>query len=383
MPLTTSHDCPFCAGNEDHTPPPTLSIPVGDETDLDWSVRVVPNLFPAVSSGDDYAGLRDWMSHAHNESDAFGRQAELEGPTVSSGSSLDAIQRWEAERQGREGVDPHDLQSSQLDAFRDQDPASFSRDSPSRMDAIRYESLRSDLFPAFALHGGHEVIVETPDHLESITQLSGSHAAQVFQAYAKRMRHWFEIPGVEYVVTFKNMGAAAGASLRHTHSQLIATSLLPPAAGESGLRAVHHHVKTGHCLMCELIQQETLNGRRVVSETDSLIAFCPFASRLPYMIRVAPKRHLDRFELESDIVLSELAHLTQQLVGCMESMFTPCAYNYTIHTRPRHVACEESYHWWLEIFPRLTKVAGFEWGSDCFINPVLPELAAQQLRSYL
>jgi UDPglucose--hexose-1-phosphate uridylyltransferase len=194
------------------------------------------------------------------------------------------------------------------------------------------------------------------------------------------MRHWYDVPGVEYVVAFKNVGAAAGASLRHTHSQLIATSLLPPAMAEIGRRVGQHFRRYQKCLLCEMLQGEFERGERIVMETERFVVFCPFASRLPYLVRIAPREHSDRFELACPASLHELSGVAQKCLNAMESMFSSCAYNFTLHTRPRRVASAASFHWWMEIFPRLTKVAGFEWGSDCYINPVTPELAAKQLR---
>jgi UDPglucose--hexose-1-phosphate uridylyltransferase len=98
-------------------------------------------------------------------------------------------------------------------------------------------------------------------------------------------------------------------------------------------------------------------------------------------VRIAPKTHQAAFEASDGSAMRELAGLTQHVVRYLESMFVSCAYNYTIYTRPTGVAGENSFHWWMEIFPRLTKVAGFEWGSECYINPVTPELAAEHFRS--
>jgi UDPglucose--hexose-1-phosphate uridylyltransferase len=251
------------------------------------------------------------------------------------------------------------------------------------LNPVSSKPIANDLFEVSDLHGGHEVIVETPQHVESLTALEPQHAGRVFEAYAERMRHWYDVPGVEYVVAFKNVGAAAGASLRHTHSQLIATSLLPPAMSEIGRRVTQHYRRHQKCLLCDMLEGELERGERIVLETERFLVFCPFASRLPYLVRIAPRMHSDRFELANASMLHELSRVAQQCLGAMEAMFSSCAYNYTLHTRPRNVASAASFHWWMEIFPRLTKVAGFEWGSDCYINPVTPELAASQLRKVI
>ncbi|WP_203328892.1 galactose-1-phosphate uridylyltransferase [Candidatus Laterigemmans baculatus] len=319
LPRQAGHSCPFCGGHEQYTPAPSLVVREPNVPREQWSVRVVPNLYPAVSQ---------------------------DHPVSEAGPLLD---------EPAEGVAPSEA------IFSD-------------------EEADHNLFQVTELHGGHEVVIETPNHLESLTDLSQQHAGRVFQAYAARMRYWYDVPGVEYVVTFKNVGAAAGASLRHTHSQVIATSLLPPSVSEIGQRVENHFRRCADCLLCATLLGELEDGRRVVLESKRFVAYCPFASRMPYLVRIAPRHHSDRFETSSAADLEELAGLVQGVLHSLEATFAPCAYNYTIHTRPRNVASPASFHWWMELFPRLTKVAGFEWSSDCFINPVPPELAATHLR---
>ncbi len=377
LPVPSGAHCPFCAGNESHTPPATFSIhdPLQDAeinsavAHEPWSVRVVPNLFPAVS-----AKLTSSPDADLQTEDSIGS---------SLGMAEDAA---DFAPEGLSSLEDEDICKLLQDSVELQEIAAVPRSDefdqafPFDEDTIASDGSPNPLFEVSSLHGGHEVIVETPNHVESLTALGPDHAGRVFEAYAERMRHWFDVPGVQYVVAFKNVGAAAGASLRHTHSQLIATSLLPPAMTEIGRRVKGHHRHTQNCLLCEMIEGEVADGRRIVMQTDRFVAYCPFASRLPYLVRVAPLQHADRFELESTEALHELSLLTQKVLRAMESMFVACAYNYTLHTRPRRVASSLSFHWWMEIFPRLTKVAGFEWGSDCYINPVVPEVAASHLR---
>jgi UDPglucose--hexose-1-phosphate uridylyltransferase len=237
-----------------------------------------------------------------------------------------------------------------------------------------------DLFQVSPLSGGHEVIIESPLHVQSLTDLSERHAAMVFDAYARRLRYWYGQSGIDYVVVFKNVGAAAGASLRHTHSQLVASSMLPPRVAELSQRVKAHYEREKKCLLCQMLADELGEESRIVARTPRFVAYCPFASRLPYLMRVVPLEHQESFESLETAAIGELAALTRRLLRLLESMHSPAAYNYVIQTRPHRTACSNSFHWWLEIFPRLTKTAGFEWGSDCYINPVLPETAAGHLR---
>jgi UDPglucose--hexose-1-phosphate uridylyltransferase len=182
---------------------------------------------------------------------------------------------------------------------------------------------------------------------------------------------------------FKNVGAPAGASLRHSHSQLIATSLLPPRVRSVGQRLAEHHTAHGECLACGMIASELRLRQRVVALTDHFVALCPFASRLPYSIRVLPREHHSDFHELARHELAEFAELVQQLVRLLEALHVPAAYNYIIQTRARDSVSTEAFHWHFELFPRLVKLAGFEWGSGSYINTVLPEAAASHLRNVL
>jgi UDPglucose--hexose-1-phosphate uridylyltransferase len=260
------------------------------------------------------------------------------------------------------------------------EPFAPSPASPWRGASRRSEGKGYELFEARPLAGGHEVIIESPYHLSSLCQLDTDHITDLFRAYAARIRYWHTVLGIEYVSIFKNVGAAAGASLLHSHSQLIATETLPKQVQAIGDRVAQHWANTGCCLQCDILRGELSDGRRVIAKSDHFVAYCPFAGRVPYLIRVVPRVHADRFEEADDAVLADLAQLTHRLVGWLERIQQPSAYNYTLHTRPPSSTDDESFHWWMELFPRMTTFAGFEWASDCFINPLMPETAAAHFR---
>jgi UDPglucose--hexose-1-phosphate uridylyltransferase len=142
-----------------------------------------------------------------------------------------------------------------------------------------------------------------------------------------------------------------------------------------------HQAMTGCCLQCDLIRGEVKAKSRVVARTDSLIAYCPFASRLPMLVRITTVDHLDRYESLSLSVIEELSHLVSRITTWMQQLHPGVSYNYILNTRPPGIdGRADAHHWSLEIFPRLTRMAGFEWGSHSMINPILPEIAAAQYR---
>jgi UDPglucose--hexose-1-phosphate uridylyltransferase len=229
--------------------------------------------------------------------------------------------------------------------------------------------------------GIHEVIVEAPDHIIRFTGLDLDQASLVFRAYRDRLRSLSEDPRIAYAQIFKNSGAAAGASLEHAHSQLIATSVVPTQIQSELARARSYHRQHGQCAFCDMLLFELRAGVRVVAETDSFVAFCPYASQFPYETWVLPRRHRCSFEEAEDAEIRELAGVVRDVIGRIEFTLNDPAFNYLIHTSPYRGGAADHYHWHMEISPRLTKTAGFEWGAGDYINTVSPEDAARVLFS--
>jgi len=238
----------------------------------------------------------------------------------------------------------------------------------------------SSFFPVAETVGGHEVVIESSSHAEWVTQLDASSVYMTLLAYRDRIRHWRNQPGIEYISVFKNCGLDAGASLRHCHSQLVATSILPQHVRSVIQRAQNYRARTGCSLGCDLLRAEVSEHRRMIDRTDAFVALCPFASRFPGLVRITSTHHQPHFDDFTENALDDLASFLWRVLGWVDAAFPDKAYNYLLHTCPPGARQPEAYHWSLDIFPRLTKTAGFEWSSDCMINPLLPELAAKRYR---
>ena len=239
------------------------------------------------------------------------------------------------------------------------------------------------LFQARSIGGGHEVIVESPHHSRSLSELDLEQVELVFAAYRDRIRYWRSVSGIRYISVFKNVGREAGASLQHSHGQLIATNALPSEVCRTSERLERYRATTGCCLHCDLIRAELKDKRRVITQNDALVAFCPFASAMPYLVRITTREHHDRYEDLSCSLIREVARMARRVVGWLEQMKPGVSYNYLLQTRPPRVPRDaDAHHWSLDIFPRITQIAGFEFGSHCMINPVLPEMAAAEFRRY-
>ena len=292
----TGASCPFCAGNESQTPTSLLTLRAPG--DGGWTVRVVPNKFPAVES-----------------------MPQSNGCSAGSG-----------------------------------------------------------LFTARPALGEHEVIIESPRHVASLSELTPEECALTFVAYQQRLAACRDAGHLKYVQIFKNVGPAAGASLEHVHSQLVALPGVPEVLQQELAASSEYYREHQRPLLTSLLESELAAGDRVVAQSANFVAICPYASRFPYETWLAPRHHQPRFEAATDGELAEIALLARDVIGRLERAAGITAYNAFLHTLPFRAPQGEHYHWHIEILPRLTKVAGFEWSTGCFINPFSPESAAALLR---
>jgi len=236
--------------------------------------------------------------------------------------------------------------------------------------------------------GAHELIVETPEHGKDLVDLPEDHIAKVIRAYRQRIVDLSGDDRLKYVLIFKNQGQAAGASLQHAHSQLIATPITPKRVKEELVGAKEYYDYKRRCIFCDYIKQETkVLGERLVAETGHFVALSPFAARFPFETWILPKRHAADFTYIEDDEVTDLANMLKLILGKLRAALDDPPFNYLLHMapfrRPRAgywATIEEDYHWHIELIPRLIKIAGFEWGSGFFINPTPPEVAAQILR---
>jgi len=239
--------------------------------------------------------------------------------------------------------------------------------------------------------GAHEVIIESPGHERGLADLTPEHLQDVMEAYRLRLLAAYRDPRLAYALIFKNHKVPAGASLTHPHSQLIATPVIPQNIRLKLETALRHQAQTGGCLLCDLIRQERSGGERIISEADGFVALAPFASRFPCEVMIAPVNHISDFrDMESGSLL-RLARLLKDILLRLKHALDDPPYNYFLNTAPNPAALDQgggaaegvrsACHWHLEILPRHTAVAGFEWGSGFHINTMAPEEAAALLDS--
>lgn len=228
--------------------------------------------------------------------------------------------------------------------------------------------------------GAHEVIIECPQRETNLSRLPAAHIREVLWAYRDRLVDLKRDARLVHGLIFKNQGAAAGASLDHSHSQLIVNPIVPIAIREelNGSEAFYRY--RGRNIYSDIIQQELASEKRVVIDSPNYLVICPFASRFPFETWIIPKHHSSHFENVTRQGIEELGGVLKTTLQKLEVALDDPPYNYVIHTAPFDAQDLPYYSWHIEICPRLTGTAGFEWGSGFYINTVAPEEAARFLR---
>ncbi len=241
--------------------------------------------------------------------------------------------------------------------------------------------------------GAHEVVIESPHHDWNMSEAPTEEVALGLLAVQERIIDLYRDARFRYVVAFRNYGARAGASLGHPHSQLIALPVTPKHVKDKLSSAREHYRHKERCIFCDIITQELMLGDRVVFDHEHFVALSPYAARFPFELVIYPKQHAHDFtQLDPERRLA-LARILQDCLRSLKRALGDPAYNYMINSVPNTVprpgrpdywgTIALDYHWHIEILPRVTRVAGFEWGTGFYINPVAPEDAAQFLRGAL
>lgn len=258
-----------------------------------------------------------------------------------------------------------------------------------RCDSAGYWRVRvvPNKFPAVAVDevtaaGAHEVIIESARHVDRMSALTVDEFADVLDAYRERLAYWRASGRFGYGLIFKNVGASAGASLAHVHSQLIALPEPPTPVAAELARAKQHFAKEGRCAYCDLIADERRNQDRVVLDRDGFLAFCPYASLQPCEVWLMPTEHQAWFEQDTQPQTHRaLASFLHELLVRVEAILPRVAYNLLLRTTPWQDDAGACGHWRIEVLPRVNPLAGFELATHIHINPIAPHRAAQQLRS--
>ncbi len=228
--------------------------------------------------------------------------------------------------------------------------------------------------------GFHEVVISR-DHNLSIAQMDTARVVEIINAYQERYLRLMNRRFVDYISIFHNHGAAAGASMKHPHSQLIAMPVIDPDVWRSIKGSEDYWHKNKECVHCTLIDWERKDGKRIIFENDGFVAFCPFVSRAAFEVRIYPKKHSPYFERIDGKSKAELAEALKASLAKIYTGLNNPPYNFFLHTAPCDGKDYPHYHWHFEIMPKTAIWAGFELGTGIEISTIEPEKAAEFLRS--
>lgn len=231
--------------------------------------------------------------------------------------------------------------------------------------------------------GAHEVIIESPIHNASPATMDTEQLTRGLVAAGERFTSLAQDRRLNYIAFFRNNGLAAGSSLTHPHTQIIATPITPTNIRLEIEEARRHYDDRMHCVYCETIEKEREAGVRVVLETDEFFVFEPFASRWPFETWIVPKQHASMLTPGGPEQVRPLAAALRATLSALHRALDDPAYNLVLHEAPLRDSCEDYWHWHIEILPRLSTAAGFELGTGIWINSMLPEDAAIYLREFV
>jgi len=262
---------------------------------------------------------------------------------------------------------------------------------PNRFPALRVEGAllkeAEGIYDKISGVGAHEVVIETPRAGEELEDLELEDVASVLKAYLSRVRDLQRDSRFRYLMIFKNVGASAGASIDHAHGQIIALPVTPIVIKEKLEAAREYYSRKERSLFNDILINEQKSGERLVESTEGYGVFCPYASRFPFESCIIPKTQRADFHRISDHELIQLADVLRRLLRSYRKALSRPSYNLVIHTAPMRYrrpgyweTIDEDFRWHIEILPRLTGIAGFEFGTGFFINSVYPEQAARTLR---
>jgi len=297
-------------------------------------------------------------------------------------------------REGQEHLTPPEIYAVRAKGSEPNGPGWQVRVIPNKYPALGIEG---DLNPrGYGLYdrmngvGAHEVIIESPDPYMLLSDMPLKHLIEVFSTFRLRVEDLSRDSRFAYVLVFKNHGRDAGASLRHSHSQIIATPIVPKRVLEEMYGAQEHWKNKRRSIFVDIVDQELMMQERIVYQNEEMLAICPYASSSPFEIHILPKRQRSDFRKASAEELSALAETVQVCLRKWRGALGPMQYNFLIHTAPNDTELsgvrqyfpmlDAYYCWHLEMFPRIAQTAGFEWGTGYYINPTPPEDAADFLR---
>ncbi len=237
-------------------------------------------------------------------------------------------------------------------------------------------SRRKDFFESFPAVGFHEVVIENSEHKVKFEDFSEKHIKDILDVFSQRTKSHMSDKSVQYVSIFKNKGALAGASIAHSHSQIIALPVVPRLIESERRKMEEYSSMFGECIFEKIYKEEKKEGKRILIDSQKFYALAPYSSVFVGETWILPKRHVRTlFELTSTET-QDLAKILKQVLQTLDKIFPGLPYNLAIHQAPKN----RDFHLHFEIYPRISNFAGFELSNDMYINSFPPEEFTEEFR---
>ena len=244
-----------------------------------------------------------------------------------------------------------------------------------------YDRRPEGMYDIMEAIGAHEIVVEAPDHDQSLATMEPGQIEKILLAYRERLIDLEKDQRFQQCLILKNH---PGISNRHPHSHIMAMPVIPKRIGEEVLGTLDYYQRKERCIFCDIIKEEISAKKRVILETVHFLIFLPFASRYPFEAWIIPKVHSPDFHRIKEEEIADLSVAIQSLFHSFFKLLSDPPYSLTFHTSPiRNRFHRPEYHWHIETRLRIGLREGFEWGTGFFVNPTPPEDAANFLRGVI
>ncbi|MEN6414832.1 MAG: galactose-1-phosphate uridylyltransferase [Veillonellales bacterium] len=286
--------------------------------------------------------------------------------------------------EGNESFTPEEIAAYRRNDTQANLPGWQVRTIPNKFSALELKGslikINNGVYSSYNGLGKHEVVVETPQHEIDLPEYSLDDITLILNMLKSRYDQLMKDERIKYIHIYKNHGLYAGASLGHSHSQIVGLPIFP----NENRGIDKYYKKTGRCLLCDILEQEINDRERVIYETDHFVLICPFASRFSYETWIIPRKHTAHFMNVGSEEVKELAAILKYFSIAIKEGLNDPSYNMIIVSAPVNVENPiEGYHWYIELTPRLIVSSGLEIGTGYYVNPVAPEISASILKESL
>ena len=241
------------------------------------------------------------------------------------------------------------------------------------------------MFDRISTRGASEIVVESPDHHMTLESAQEVQIERVLWMYRDRVKDLKRDLKIRNVVVTRRYGKP-GSRIRHPYSRILAAPIVFDDLRTELTQAREYYAYKHRCVFCDTIREEVASGDRLIQETPHFVAFVPYAARVPFEVRILPRRHVPAFEEILPEEVTDLARMLKTLAGLLVKAIGDPSYEITLHTSPNLAikivqgewdTIDRDYHWHLEI---LVGPEGATAVSGIAVTDMLPEEAARTLR---